>query len=113
MQKPARPRRAARLRASRRRGSTVRGSSVAPDCGAVIPTAACGSHPGINQVRERRFHPVRGPMRFLVVVGTRPEAIKLAPVVLELARHSEVTTICSGQHTTLAREPLDWFGIKP
>jgi UDP-N-acetylglucosamine 2-epimerase (non-hydrolysing) len=52
-------------------------------------------------------------MRFLVVVGTRPEAIKLAPVILELALHSQVTTICSGQHAELAREPLEWFGITP
>lgn len=52
-------------------------------------------------------------MRFLCVVGTRPEAIKLAPVILELARHSHVTTLCSGQHTALAEEPLTWFGIKP
>ncbi len=52
-------------------------------------------------------------MRFLCVVGTRPEAIKLAPVILELARHSDVTTLCSGQHTELAEEPLAWFGIKP
>ena len=52
-------------------------------------------------------------MRFLCVVGTRPEAIKLAPVILELARHSEVTTLCSGQHSELAEEPLAWFGIKP
>ena len=52
-------------------------------------------------------------MRFLIVVGTRPEAIKLAPVILELARHSQVTTLCSGQHTALAEEPLTWFGITP
>lgn len=52
-------------------------------------------------------------MRFLCVVGTRPEAIKLAPVILELTRHSEVITLCSGQHTELAEEPLAWFGIKP
>jgi UDP-N-acetylglucosamine 2-epimerase (non-hydrolysing) len=51
--------------------------------------------------------------RFLCVVGTRPEAIKLAPVILELARHAHVTTLCSGQHTTLAQEPLKWFGITP
>lgn len=50
-------------------------------------------------------------MRFLCVVGTRPEAIKLAPLILELKRHAQVTTLCSGQHTKLAEEPLDWFGI--
>ena len=52
-------------------------------------------------------------MRFLCVVGTRPEAIKLAPVILELGRHAQVTTLCSGQHTALAEEPLTWFGINP
>jgi UDP-N-acetylglucosamine 2-epimerase (non-hydrolysing) len=52
-------------------------------------------------------------MRFLCVVGTRPEAIKMAPVILDLARHAEVVTLCSGQHTKLAQEPLEWFGITP
>lgn len=52
-------------------------------------------------------------MRFLCVVGTRPEAIKLAPVILELAQHAHVTTLLSGQHTKLAREPLEFFGITP
>jgi UDP-N-acetylglucosamine 2-epimerase (non-hydrolysing) len=52
-------------------------------------------------------------MRFLCVVGTRPEAIKLAPLILELAQYAHVTTVCSGQHTSLAQEPLKWFGIKP
>src|SRR6516164_1892470 len=51
--------------------------------------------------------------RFLFVVGTRPEAIKLAPLILEIAHHSHVTTICSGQHRSLAQEPLKWFGIEP
>jgi UDP-N-acetylglucosamine 2-epimerase (non-hydrolysing) len=51
-------------------------------------------------------------MKFLCVVGTRPEAIKLAPLILELARHSHVTTLCSGQHTDMAKEPLEWFGLK-
>jgi UDP-N-acetylglucosamine 2-epimerase (non-hydrolysing) len=54
-----------------------------------------------------------GMMRFLCAVGTRPEAIKLAPVILELARHAQVTTLLSGQHTKLAQEPLAWFGITP
>jgi UDP-N-acetylglucosamine 2-epimerase (non-hydrolysing) len=52
-------------------------------------------------------------MRFLCVIGTRPEAVKLAPLILELAHHSQVTTLCSGQHPALARESLAWFGIKP
>ena len=49
----------------------------------------------------------------MCVVGTRPEAIKMAPVILELSAHAQVTTLCSGQHTKLAEEPLKWFGITP
>jgi UDP-N-acetylglucosamine 2-epimerase (non-hydrolysing) len=52
-------------------------------------------------------------MKFLCVVGTRPEAIKLAPVIRELGRHARVTTLCSGQHTDIVHSALDWFGIAP
>ena len=49
----------------------------------------------------------------LCVIGTRPEAIKMAPVVRELARrgvpHHVVST---GQHRELVRETLDVFGIE-
>lgn len=48
-----------------------------------------------------------------VVFGTRPEAIKLAPVVLSLRRaglaHAVITT---GQHGALVNEVLDLFGIR-
>ena len=46
------------------------------------------------------------PKKVMVVIGTRPEAIKLAPVVLELERHRAnfKTEICvTAQH----REMLD------
>lgn len=36
-----------------------------------------------------------------VVYGTRPEAIKLAPVVEELRKRSAVHVICTGQHRSL------------
>ncbi len=49
-----------------------------------------------------------------VLFGTRPEAIKLAPVVLELRDrglpHLVVTT---GQHTTMVEEVLALFEIQP
>jgi UDP-N-acetylglucosamine 2-epimerase (non-hydrolysing) len=50
---------------------------------------------------------------FLVVVGTRPEAIKLAPVIRELKDHGEVSVVCSGQHQELAPQFLKEFGIIP
>jgi UDP-N-acetylglucosamine 2-epimerase (non-hydrolysing) len=49
-----------------------------------------------------------------VLFGTRPEAIKLAPVVLALRAagvpHLVVTT---GQHTTMVTGVLELFGIRP
>ncbi len=51
-------------------------------------------------------------MRALVVIGTRPEAIKLAPVVRALvAEGVEVDCCLTGQHTDLVRPMLDFFRI--
>ena len=50
----------------------------------------------------------------LCVIGTRPEAIKLAPVVLALAAQGTVVTVCStGQHRDIARAALADFGLVP
>jgi len=47
------------------------------------------------------------------VVGTRPEAIKMAPVILELYKSSllEPFVLATGQHTDMLRQALDFFGI--
>lgn len=53
--------------------------------------------------------------KLLVLFGTRPEAIKLAPVVREFAGrsdHFKVTTVCSSQHTDLLRPVVDLFDLK-
>jgi UDP-N-acetylglucosamine 2-epimerase len=52
----------------------------------------------------------------LCVIGTRPEAIKMAPVVKELARHPDRvrSVVCAtGQHRELLDQVLDLFGIVP
>jgi UDP-N-acetylglucosamine 2-epimerase (non-hydrolysing) len=52
--------------------------------------------------------------RVLVVVGTRPEAIKMAPVVRALGRHAddvETRLVLSGQHTTLVDQVLEAFEL--
>jgi len=52
----------------------------------------------------------------MVIIGTRPEAIKLAPVVLELARHRAhfETQICvTGQHREMLDQMLRVFGLRP
>jgi UDP-N-acetylglucosamine 2-epimerase (non-hydrolysing) len=48
-----------------------------------------------------------------VVLGTRPEAIKLAPVVRELRRHASLRTvvISTGQHREMLDQILGPFGI--
>ena len=54
-------------------------------------------------------------MRLLIVLGTRPEAIKLAPVVLaaRLRPGIEVTLCNTGQHADLCRAALATFGLVP
>jgi UDP-N-acetylglucosamine 2-epimerase (non-hydrolysing) len=56
------------------------------------------------------------PKKVMVVIGTRPEAIKLAPVVLELQRHRTHfdTKICvTGQHREMLDQMLQVFGLRP
>src|SRR6516165_3544324 len=54
-------------------------------------------------------------MKLLFVFGTRPEAIKLAPVVRELsARPDFQCKVCvTGQHRELLAQVLDLFGLRP
>jgi UDP-N-acetylglucosamine 2-epimerase (non-hydrolysing) len=53
--------------------------------------------------------------RVLVVVGTRPEAIKLAPVVRALQSRTELETrlALTGQHSDLVDQVLDVFQLRP
>lgn len=55
-------------------------------------------------------------IRALVIVGTRPEAIKLAPVVRECRRRTGVIEprVClTGQHDRLLVEAVDYFSLQP
>ncbi|MFN7174762.1 MAG: non-hydrolyzing UDP-N-acetylglucosamine 2-epimerase, partial [Thermaurantiacus tibetensis] len=54
-------------------------------------------------------------MRVLTVLGTRPEAVKLAPVLHALAAAPGVTSrLCStGQHRELLAPALACFGLRP
>lgn len=51
----------------------------------------------------------------MLVFGTRPEAIKMCPLVNELKRHKEVhTVVCvTGQHRQMLDQVLDVFGVVP
>jgi len=53
--------------------------------------------------------------RILVVVGTRPEAIKMAPVIHALGQQSwaEVRVLCTAQHRQMLDQVLEVFDIQP
>jgi UDP-N-acetylglucosamine 2-epimerase len=51
--------------------------------------------------------------KVMVVIGTRPEAIKMAPVVFALDRHPnfDVKVCLTAQHREMLDQPLEFFGI--
>ena len=55
-------------------------------------------------------------LKVMTVFGTRPEAIKMAPVVLELMKHPDeiipITTV-TAQHREMLDQVLNLFNIKP
>ncbi|MFR1190915.1 MAG: UDP-N-acetylglucosamine 2-epimerase (non-hydrolyzing), partial [Megasphaera micronuciformis] len=55
-------------------------------------------------------------IKVMTVFGTRPEAIKMAPVVLELKKHQdEIETVVAvtAQHRQMLDQVLYLFKIKP
>ncbi|MCL4766013.1 MAG: UDP-N-acetylglucosamine 2-epimerase (non-hydrolyzing) [Hyphomicrobiaceae bacterium] len=56
-------------------------------------------------------------MRVIAVIGTRPEAVKMAPVITALRARSsagiESLVLSTGQHHELLHPILDVFGIRP
>ncbi|MHB8096638.1 MAG: non-hydrolyzing UDP-N-acetylglucosamine 2-epimerase [Erysipelotrichaceae bacterium] len=53
--------------------------------------------------------------KVLVIFGTRPEAIKMCPLVIELKSRSQLETIVcvTGQHKQMLNQVIDVFGIVP
>src|SRR5262245_45905081 len=55
-------------------------------------------------------------IRVLAIIGTRPEVIKMAPVIRELkhrASRFSVSTVLTGQHREMSLPYLSLFGIRP
>ena len=54
-------------------------------------------------------------LRIMSVFGTRPEAIKMCPLVKELASHSEIESLCcvTAQHRQMLDSVLEVFDLKP
>ena len=54
--------------------------------------------------------------KFSIIFGTRPEAIKLCPLILALREHTDAVDcrVCvTGQHREMLRQVLDVFGVVP
>jgi UDP-N-acetylglucosamine 2-epimerase (non-hydrolysing) len=53
-------------------------------------------------------------MKILSVIGTRPEAVKMAPIVAKLSRQTEIDSrvMVTGQHREMLDQVLDLFDIK-
>ena len=57
-----------------------------------------------------------GKIKVMSIFGTRPEAIKMAPVVRELMRHTdtiETRTLVTAQHREMLDQVLHLFHITP
>ncbi len=52
--------------------------------------------------------------KILVVFGTRPEAVKMCPLVKELLRRGmDARVLVTGQHREMLSSVLDFFGVEP
>lgn len=53
--------------------------------------------------------------KVMLVFGTRPEAIKMCPLVLEMRRHPDIQPIVcvTGQHRQMLDQVLEAFGVTP
>lgn len=53
-------------------------------------------------------------IRVMSVFGTRPEAIKMAPLVIELGKHEEIESICcvTAQHREMLDSVMEVFDLK-
>ncbi|MCI0667794.1 MAG: UDP-N-acetylglucosamine 2-epimerase (non-hydrolyzing) [Methylococcaceae bacterium] len=54
-------------------------------------------------------------VKIIAVIGTRPEAIKMAPVILALKNESwpEIRVLATAQHRDMLDQVLNFFGIVP
>jgi UDP-N-acetylglucosamine 2-epimerase (non-hydrolysing) len=66
---------------------------------------------GLQPYESRAKHPHMN--RPFIVIGTRPEAIKLAPVVRASRERMEAFVCVTGQHGSLVEAALNYFEIRP
>jgi UDP-N-acetylglucosamine 2-epimerase (non-hydrolysing) len=52
-------------------------------------------------------------MKIFIVFGTRPEAIKLAPLIHRLQKSFDVRVVSSGQHLELTEQVIEFLRLRP
>jgi UDP-N-acetylglucosamine 2-epimerase (non-hydrolysing) len=71
---------------------------------------------GVRKYGKRRCTKVNRPIKVMTIFGTRPEAIKMAPLVLELNKHPEyfesIVTV-TAQHRQMLDQVLSIFKVTP
>ncbi len=70
----------------------------------------------VNELRALEIIGKTIVIRVLIIFGTRPEAIKMAPVIMELQKHHDTikTIVCvTAQHRQMLDQVLNLFEIKP
>ncbi len=70
---------------------------------------------GLNKPEIKNYTNGGSKLRVMLVFGTRPEAIKMCPLVLELKKRDDIETIVcvTAQHREMLDQVLDAFNIKP
>lgn len=64
---------------------------------------------------RKEFNLDKQMKKIMIVFGTRPEAIKMCPLVKELKKYKEIKTIVcvTGQHRQMLDQVLQVFNVKP
>jgi UDP-N-acetylglucosamine 2-epimerase len=81
-----------------------------------LQRAGASAHDRSTDVLGKNLTKQRHTTHVMVVVGTRPEAIKLAPLVLALRSggvSARVTLLSTGQHREMLRPVFELFGLEP
>lgn len=57
----------------------------------------------------------RKKLNILIIIGTRPEAIKMAPVIINLKKNKKfkVKLCITAQHRKMLDDVLNFFSLKP
>ncbi|MDP3553879.1 non-hydrolyzing UDP-N-acetylglucosamine 2-epimerase [Methylocystis sp.] len=70
---------------------------------------------GLTSIKKINLRPSKSKLCCLCIVGTRPEAIKMGPVIAELSRSDWAYpyVVTTGQHADVVEGALKDFGVTP